>query len=72
MVFVSAGFDAHADDPLAQLRLQEDDYVWVTGFIKEMASRHAEGRIVSSLEGGYQLHSLAQSATSHIRTLAGI
>jgi acetoin utilization deacetylase AcuC-like enzyme len=72
MIFVSAGFDAHADDPLAQLDLVEDDYIWITGFIKDIANRFAEGRIVSSLEGGYQLDSLAESAAAHIRTLAGI
>ncbi|HEU4707706.1 MAG TPA: histone deacetylase family protein [Methylophilaceae bacterium] len=72
MVFVSAGFDAHVDDPLAQLQLDEEDYVWVTEFIKEIAGRFAQGRIVSTLEGGYQLTALAASASAHIRTLAGI
>lgn len=72
MVFVSAGFDAHADDPLAQLGLVEEDYVWITRFIMEIAQRFAQGRIVSSLEGGYRLDALAESATAHIRTLAGI
>lgn len=72
MIFVSAGFDAHADDPLAQLGLVEEDYVWTTRFIMEIAERFAQGRIVSSLEGGYQLDALAESAAAHIRTLAGI
>ncbi len=72
IIFVSAGFDAHRDDPLASLGLIRDDYVWVTEFIKDVADRHAGGRIVSSLEGGYDLVSLADSATAHIRTLAGI
>lgn len=72
MIFVSAGFDAHADDPLAQLDLVEEDYVWITRFIIEIADRFAQGRIVSSLEGGYQLDALAESAAAHIRTLAGI
>lgn len=72
MIFVSAGFDAHADDPLAQLGLVEDDYVWITNFVKEIAERFAQGRIVSALEGGYKLDALARSATAHIRTLAGI
>ena len=71
MLFVSAGFDAHADDPLAQLMLEAEDYVWITEFIVDVARRHANGRIVSSLEGGYALPALAQSATAHIRTLAG-
>lgn len=72
MVFVSAGFDAHALDPLAELRLVQDDYVWITEFIKDVAARHAKGRIVSMLEGGYDLPSLADSATAHVKTLAGI
>jgi len=72
LIFISAGFDAHADDPLAQLGLLREDYVWVTEFIMDIAARHAGGRIVSSLEGGYHLPALAESATAHIRTLAGI
>ena len=72
MVFVSAGFDAHALDPLAELRLVQDDYVWITEFIKDVAARHAKGRIVSMLEGGYDLPSLADSAMAHVKTLAGI
>jgi len=72
MVFVSAGFDAHALDPLAELRLVREDYVWITDFIKDMAEKHAKGRIVSSLEGGYDLPSLADSASAHVRTLAGL
>jgi acetoin utilization deacetylase AcuC-like enzyme len=71
MLFVSAGFDAHVDDPLAQLELETEDYVWITEFILDIARRHADGRIVSSLEGGYALPALAQSAGAHIRTLAG-
>jgi len=72
MVFVSAGFDAHALDPLAELRLVREDYVWITDFIKDVAQKHARGRIVSSLEGGYDLPSLADSASAHVRTLAGL
>lgn len=72
MLFVSAGFDAHALDPLAELRLVKEDYIWVTEFIKKVAARHAEGRVVSVLEGGYDLPSLAESASAHIRTLADI
>lgn len=71
LLFISAGFDAHRDDPLAQLGLWREDYVWVTEFIMEIAVRHAEGRIVSSLEGGYHLPALAESAVAHVRTLAG-
>lgn len=72
MIFLSAGFDAHADDPLAQLGLLKEDYVWITEFAKDVAERHAKGRIVSSLEGGYHLPALAESAVAHIGALAGI
>ncbi|HSI96142.1 MAG TPA: histone deacetylase family protein [Methylophilaceae bacterium] len=72
MVFVSAGFDAHALDPLAELRLVREDYIWITEFIKDIARKHAQGRIISSLEGGYDLPSLADSASAHVRTLAGL
>lgn len=70
LIFVSAGFDAHAGDPLAQLLLTADDYTWITERIVEQANRHAEGHIVSSLEGGYALDALAASACAHVRTLA--
>lgn len=72
LLFISAGFDAHRDDPLAQLGLLREDYVWITEFIMEVAARHAGGRIISSLEGGYHLPALAESAVAHIRTLAGL
>lgn len=70
-VLVSAGFDAHRDDPLAGLNLVRDDYLWVTRFVMEIAAKHADNRIVSTLEGGYDLTALADSAEAHIRTLAG-
>ena len=70
IVFVSAGFDAHIDDPLADLRLVEDDYRWVTQFIVEVANQYAQGRVVSTLEGGYNLEALARSAAAHIEALA--
>jgi acetoin utilization deacetylase AcuC-like enzyme len=69
MVFISAGFDAHAADPLAELRLTGADYAWVTEQACLVANRHAEGRIVSTLEGGYDLPALATSAATHIDTL---
>lgn len=69
MVFVSAGFDAHAADPLADLRLQDADYAWVTAEIVALARHHAAGRIVSTLEGGYDLEALARSAALHVRAL---
>ncbi|HNV88410.1 MAG TPA: histone deacetylase family protein [Methylotenera sp.] len=70
IMFVSAGFDAHLNDPLADLTLIEEDYVWITEFIKEFAAKYAKNRIISSLEGGYHLPSLAQSAWAHINCLA--
>jgi acetoin utilization deacetylase AcuC-like enzyme len=67
---VSAGFDAHADDPLAYLELCDDDYVWITERIVELANRFAAGRIVSALEGGYNLAALGRSAVAHAQVLA--
>ena len=72
MIFVSAGFDAHRDDDMASLAFVEDDFAWVTVRIMEAAAGSAEGRIVSSLEGGYDLPSLARSVQVHIRQLAGV
>jgi acetoin utilization deacetylase AcuC-like enzyme len=69
MIFVSAGFDAHRDDPLAQLKLTKEDYAWMTTFIMQFAGEHAQNRVVSSLEGGYHLPALAESAAAHIETL---
>jgi acetoin utilization deacetylase AcuC-like enzyme len=70
MLLVSAGFDAHREDDMAQFGLVEADYVWITGQVMDVAARHAEGRIVSVLEGGYDLSSLGRSAAAHIKTLA--
>ena len=72
MLFVSAGFDGHRDDDMAQFNLLEADYAWVTQQLKEVAARHAQGRIVSLLEGGYELHALGRSALAHIRELSGL
>jgi acetoin utilization deacetylase AcuC-like enzyme len=69
MVFVSAGFDAHRDDGLGQLGLVEADYTWITEKIKALADKHANGRIVSCLEGGYNLGALARSVAAHLRVL---
>ena len=69
LVLISAGFDAHRSDPLAQLMLNEDDYTWITEKLIEIAYRHAGGRLVSALEGGYDLPALAASAAAHIRVL---
>ena len=72
MVFVSAGFDAHRDDDMASLGLVEADYAWVTRQIVEIADRYASGRIVSTLEGGYNLPALARSVGAHVRELCSI
>jgi acetoin utilization deacetylase AcuC-like enzyme len=71
LIIVSAGFDAHRDDPLASLAFTEADYAWVTRELVEVANRHAQGRIVSSLEGGYALSALGRSAAEHVRALLG-
>ena len=69
LILVSAGFDAHARDPLAQQQLEHEDYAWATRAILEAARAHCGGRVVSSLEGGYDLHALGQSALAHVRAL---
>jgi len=69
LIIISAGFDAHADDPLAYLELVEADYTWITQRIREVADTHAEGRVVSALEGGYSLSALGRSAVAHVRAL---
>ena len=70
VIFVSAGFDAHVNDPLADLALTTSDYIWITEFIKRIANNCCAGRIISSLEGGYHLPSLSESALAHINSLA--
>ena len=72
MIFISAGFDAHREDELGQLGLVEADYEWITRRILGVAERHAQGRIVSCLEGGYNLGALARSVAAHLRVLAGV
>jgi acetoin utilization deacetylase AcuC-like enzyme len=69
LVIVSAGFDAHMRDPLASLNLDEADFVWVTQQLMEIADRHANGRLVSVLEGGYDLQGLSQSVAAHVKAL---
>lgn len=69
LVVISAGFDAHARDPLAQLRVREADFAWLTEEICGLADRHAQGRVVSLLEGGYDLQALASCAAVHLRAL---
>ncbi len=69
MIFISAGFDAHAADPLANLNLVEEDFVWATQAICDLADAHCAGRVVSTLEGGYDLPALAASVAAHVRVL---
>lgn len=69
LVMISAGFDAHRLDPLANLNLDADDYAWVTGRLVDLAKRHAHGHMVSSLEGGYSLTALRESTAAHIDEL---
>ena len=68
-LLISAGFDAHAADPLASLELNEDDFAWATRELMKIAAEHCDGRVVSTLEGGYDLAALARSAAAHVRTL---
>jgi acetoin utilization deacetylase AcuC-like enzyme len=70
MVFISAGFDAHREDDLGQMGLIESDYVYITKRLMEIAAEFAEGRMVSSLEGGYNLSALGRSVGAHLKTLA--
>nr|WP_175483813.1 histone deacetylase family protein [Frateuria terrea] len=71
LLLISAGFDAHRADPLAQLELGADDYAWLTSRLLEIARAHAGGRVVSTLEGGYDLDALATSAVAHVMALVG-
>ena len=71
LLIISAGFDAHVRDPLAQISLTEDDYAWLTRELMAVAGECCEGRVVSALEGGYDLQSLAASAAAHVRVLTG-
>lgn len=69
LLIISAGFDAHRDDPLAQLRLETEDFAWITRELVALADRHCGGRVVSVLEGGYDLDALADSVAAHVRVL---
>jgi len=71
LIFISAGFDAHKKDPMAQVNLVDEDFSWVTKEIKSIADSYACGRIVSSLEGGYDLHALGTSVVAHLGALLG-
>jgi len=72
MIFVSAGFDAHRDDDMSYINLTDADFRWVTEQIVKVADVHSSGRVISALEGGYELHSLARCVESHIRILMGL
>ena len=69
LLIVSAGFDAHKVDPLAQLNLETEDFAWITRELLAIAGRHAKGRLVSALEGGYDLDALADATAAHVREL---
>ena len=71
LLFISAGFDAHAEDEMGHLRLREADYAWVTGKLKGIAEKYAEGRVVAALEGGYALSALGRSVVAHLDALLG-
>lgn len=72
LILISAGFDAHREDELGQMKLVETDYTWITQQLVAVADQHARGRIVSTLEGGYHLSALGRSAVAHIRALSKI
>ena len=72
LILISAGFDAHREDLLGGLALVEADYAWMTRELMKLAARHARGRIVSMLEGGYNLSALGRSAVAHVKTLADL
>lgn len=69
LILISAGFDGHIEDDMANLKLTEADYAWLTQQVKQLAEQHAQGRIVSTLEGGYALNALGRSASAHLRAL---
>ncbi|HXK55573.1 MAG: histone deacetylase family protein [Gammaproteobacteria bacterium] len=71
LILISAGFDAHAEDEMGNLRLREDDYSWITGELKSIADTYAGGRVVSVLEGGYALSALGRSVVAHLDALLG-
>jgi len=72
LIVISAGFDAHREDDLGQMGLVEDDYAWITKRLKLVAHEFAEGRIVSCLEGGYNLSALGRSVVAHLKALADL
>jgi acetoin utilization deacetylase AcuC-like enzyme len=71
LILISAGFDSRIDDPLGQFRLTDDDFVALTKLLLESAQSHCQGRLVSVLEGGYNIQGLASAVTHHVQTLVG-
>jgi acetoin utilization deacetylase AcuC-like enzyme len=71
LLLISAGFDAHKADPLAGMELDEMDFSWVTKELRKLAEKHSNGRVVSCLEGGYDINALASSVVSHVEALRG-
>ena len=69
LIFFSAGFDAHEEDPLADLKLTKDDYVWLTLEIKKLAVKYCNGKMISTLEGGYNLEVLAECVPAHVEAM---
>ena len=69
LILISAGFDAHARDPLASIRLEEEDFAWITRKIVDIAGEYCDGKLVSSLEGGYDLEALSSSVSAHLSEL---
>jgi acetoin utilization deacetylase AcuC-like enzyme len=72
LLLISAGFDAHRADPLASLELEAEDFAWVTEKLLELAAAHCQGRVISTLEGGYDLGALAESTAAHVGALMGV
>ena len=72
LILISAGFDAHRDDDMASMGLVESDYAWVTQQMLTLAEKYCRGRVVSVLEGGYDLHALGRSVTAHLKVLSGL
>ena len=70
LIFISAGFDAHSEDPLGDLHLREADFDWVTRFIVKAAEKHCGGKVISTLEGAYNLDALARSVSAHLQALS--
>jgi acetoin utilization deacetylase AcuC-like enzyme len=71
LLIISAGFDAHQEDPLAQVNIDEEDFAWVTAKLTDLAEKQCQGRVVSTLEGGYNLDALGRSVAAHVKVLMG-